>query len=73
MALDENPYAEPEWMRLARLTDAENKAHREADQLDRDECEAYMDSPEYQRNLLAARPDWMAEIEYGYDPAWLPR
>jgi hypothetical protein len=31
VTLDENPYAEPEWLRITRLTDAENLANARAD------------------------------------------
>lgn len=67
MTIDENPYAEPEWMRLARETEAADRAAYRERMEDRDLCESIEAEEALRVGINRAMPDHVRAILYEGD------
>jgi hypothetical protein len=69
MTLDEHPYAEPEWVRVARLHDAEQRAIVEREWRVLEDTESIEARESHWRGVFAAAPK---DVIHYPEPACLP-
>jgi hypothetical protein len=68
MTLDEDPYAEPEWLRIARREEAEDRANHRAELAIRDLCESPEAVEAYWAGVMRQMPWHVKHTHYAGGP-----